>query len=255
MASQQATPTEDRAMLQALLHNGHAHFRQSNARDLAAHLSSAPQTLEDAASLRTKYLAALPREAPPLGTFLHIARQPAAQLVDSGRQQSSAGVARAPSPAGDGSSSPGAVSSTARDPRSSPETELESNVLATMSTNGQQTSQPEHHHTQRSVSDPVALVSVVASSPAACVHGTAPQFVRAPPPLLPPLASEATPLLPATTPCLVWDDAAEVAAPSARLCEQLLADAQTRALQPAQHKELLLALVRSLRSFCYCTPA
>lgn len=76
-------------------------------------------------------------------------------------------------------------------------------------------------------------------------HGFAPSFPRPYPPLTSLTIFEKGTVQPSISNSLMWDDSGEVAPACLAQLQQLLLDAQTKPLQPIQHKEFLLALVRS----------
>lgn len=76
-------------------------------------------------------------------------------------------------------------------------------------------------------------------------HGFSPSFPRPFPPLTSLTIFETGTVQPSISNSLMWDDSGEVAPACLAQLQQLLLDAQTKPLQPIQHKEFLLALVRS----------
>lgn len=76
-------------------------------------------------------------------------------------------------------------------------------------------------------------------------HGFAPSFPRPLPPLSALTNLESATVQPSIANSLIWDDSGEVAPACLAQLQQLLLDAQSKPLQPIQHKEFLLALVRS----------
>lgn len=80
-------------------------------------------------------------------------------------------------------------------------------------------------------------------APVLCTSG--PRFARPMPPLMQPLQEETCPVLPSIADSLLWDDSSEVSPSQVAAIQQQLAEAQCKPLQPLQHKELILALVRS----------
>ena len=86
------------------------------------------------------------------------------------------------------------------------------------------------------------------SRPVLCTSG--PRFARPMPPLMQPLQEEICPVLPSITDSFLWDDSSEISPNQISLIQQQLAEAQCKPLQPMQHKQLILALVRSLSMEC-----
>ena len=82
------------------------------------------------------------------------------------------------------------------------------------------------------------------ATPVLCTSG--PRFARPMPPLMQPLQEEICPVLPSIADNFLWDDSSEVSPNQIALIQQQLAEAQCKPLQPMQHKQLILALVRSL---------
>jgi hypothetical protein len=225
LAGSPRAPDEDRAILQALLHKGHEHFKSSCPHELALHVNSAPHILLDAEQLFNQYMSHLPPDAPVRNATLRSAARSSVQIVNllSGRTSA---VER-----GDRSVHP-RLSAAQPSPANQE--------------NAQSTSRHERLSSVHENAPDIAshLVQMVAFGGVNRLHGFSPQFLRLPPPIMPPLTIEKTPLKPAPAAALLWDDAAEVAAPSVGLFQKLLCDAQLRALQPIQHKDFLLALVR-----------
>jgi len=75
-------------------------------------------------------------------------------------------------------------------------------------------------------------------------HGFSPGFPRPLPPICSQNTFETTAIQPSVSKSLMWDDSGEVAPACLAQLQQLLLDAQSKPLQPVQHKEFLLALVR-----------
>jgi hypothetical protein len=71
-----------------------------------------------------------------------------------------------------------------------------------------------------------------------------PRFARPVPQPLQPLRAETAPLLPSIVGGMLWDDGSEISPSRVAELQQLLSEAQSKPLQPAQHKELMFALVR-----------
>ena len=240
--------------MQDLLQNGVSHFAESHAAELAAHLLDTPHTLLPAEQLRAKYLPIHGKERPAIG---HLAGEGAvcfARLVSPSEAAHACPARRSPGRAS-ASADQSSRQADAGEPQPDGNAPAEGHMFS-------HTGNDAAASSAGSDARPAALPAGQAQLLPNLAHaldnggpgracGYVPAFVHVPPPLMPQCRSERAPLTAPVAPALVWDDSAELMPSSVQQCRQLLAEAQTRALSPPQHKDFLLALVRGVL-VCVC---